>query len=203
MIQRRDVPLDTTVDETVLKVDLDKDGRLAQASAIRFDWAPLQGKNMSYVGKARTEQQNGRLHLAAGLFPERTEFLHSVRYLDPMDDGGIGLAKRFKELRYAVKKSWYTYSDLKEMGLKEQREKVVNPMRTRQLTGNAEIGLGNGQGWTYQGFIEDRQGQLRPQTYEETVFCIGCHSGIGATTDNAFSFPRKFSESTHQAGWYH
>lgn len=203
MIQRRDVALDAPIDETALKVDLDKDGRLAQAGTIRYDWAPLQGKTMSYVGKARTEQAAGRVHLAAGLFPEGTEFLHSVRYLDPDETGGIGLARRFKELRYAVKKSWYTYSDLKEMALKEQREKVVNPERTRQLAGNAEIGMSNGQGWTYQGFIEDRQGSLRPQTYEETVFCIGCHGGTGATTDSAFSFPRKFAESAHRGGWYH
>lgn len=203
MIQRRDVALDAPVDETALKVDLDKDGRLGQAATIRYDWAPLKNKYMSYVGKARTEQAAGRLHLAAGLFPEGTEFLHSVRYLDVADDGAVGMAQRFKELRYAVKKSWYSYSDLKEMALKEQREKVVNPERTRQLAGNAEIGMSNGQGWTYQGFIEDRKGSLRPQTYEETVFCIGCHSGIGATTDNAFSFPRKFAESAHQNGWYH
>lgn len=203
MIQRRDVTLDAPVDETALKVDLDKDGRLGQAGTVRYDWAPLQGKTMSYVGKARSEQAAGRLHLAAGLFPEGTEFLHSVRYLDVADDGGVGMAQRFKELRYAVKKSWYSYSDLREMALKEQREKVTNPERTRQLAGNAEIGMSNGQGWTYQGFIEDRQGKLRPQTYEETVFCIGCHSGIGATADNAFSFPRKFAESAYQGGWYH
>jgi hypothetical protein len=204
MIQRRDVPLDAPVDETVFKVDLDKDGRLAMASTIRYDWAPLQSRYMYYVGKARLEQTAGRVHLAAGLFPEGTEFLHSVRYLDVDEtNGSVGMAKRFKELRYAVKKSWYTYSDLKEMGLKEQREKVTNPERTRQLTGNAEIGMSNGQGWTYQGFIEDRQGKLRPQTYEETVFCIGCHSGTGATTDGAFSFPRKFAESAHRQGWYH
>jgi len=72
------------------------------------------------------------------------------------------------------------------------------------LTGNAEIGLSNGQGWVYQGFIEDKQGKLRPQTYEETAFCIGCHSGIGATTDGVFAFPRKFKEtSSFRNSWYH
>ncbi|MFA7241083.1 MAG: hypothetical protein WC091_13320 [Sulfuricellaceae bacterium] len=203
MIQRRDVALDTLVDEAALNVDLDQDGRLGRATHIRYDWAPLQGRTMSYVGKARLEQAAGRVHLAAGLFPEGSEFLHSVRYLDADDLGNVTMARRFKELRYAVKKSWYTYSDLKEMALKEVREKAVNPERTRQFAGNAEIGLSNGQGWTYQGFIEDRRGRLRPQTYEETVFCIGCHSGIGATSDGIFAFPRKFTESAFQGGWYH
>lgn len=203
MIQRRDVPLETPVDEAVLNVDLDKDGRLAAATLIRYDWAPLQGRVMSYVGRARLEQAAGKLHLAAGLFPEGTEFLHSVRYLDLDGQGGVRLSPRFKELRYAIKKSWHSYSDLKEMALKEVREKAVNPERTRQFTGNAETGLSNGQGWIYQGFIEDRRGRLRPQTYEETVFCIGCHSGIGATTDGVFAFPRKFTESVYQGGWYH
>lgn len=203
LIQRRDVPLETAVDEIALQVDLDKNGSLGQASLVRYDWAPLQGRLMSYVGQARREQAAGRLHLAAGLFPEGSEFLHSVRYLDPDEQGGIGLAKRMRELRYAVKKSWYSYSDLKETALKEVREKSVSPERTRQFTGNAESGLGNGQGWVYQGFIEDSQGRLRPQTYEETAYCIGCHSGIGATTDSAFAFPRKFKENSLQSGWYH
>lgn len=203
MIQQRDVPLDAPVDETALKVDLDKDGKLGSAGVVRYDWAPLKKRYMSYVGLARAEQAAGRLHLAAGLFPEGTEFLHSVRYLDLDEHGNATMAARLKELRYAAKKSWYTYSDLKEMALKEVREKVIDPERTRQFSGNAEAGLSNGQGWVYQGFIEDRQGRLRPQNYEETAFCIGCHSGIGATSDGIFSFPRKFAENSFQHGWYH
>jgi hypothetical protein len=204
MIQRRDVTLETAVDETALNVDLDKDGKLASASLVRYDWAPLENRLMSYVGKARLQQQAGEVHLAAGLFPEGTEFLHSVRYLDMDDAGATQVAKRLKELRYAIKRSWYTYSDLKAMALKEVREASQFPERTRQLTGNAEIGISNGQGWTYQGFIEDKKGQLRPQTYEETAFCIGCHSGLGATTDSAFAYPRKFRETTaFRQSWYH
>lgn len=203
MIQRRDVPLETAVDETALHVDLDKDGHLATANLVKYDWAPLENRQMNYVGKARLEQEAGRLHLAAGLFPEGTEFLHSVRYLDLDDNDSIRLAARMKELRYAVKVTWNSYSDLDAQARREAHEKIVNPERTRQLTGNAEIGMSNGQGWSYQGFIEDKRGLLRPQTYEETAFCIGCHSGIGATTDGIFSFPRKFRESTFRAGWYH
>ena len=203
LIQRRDVALEAAADERALNVDLDKDGRLATAQFVRYDWEPLEKRLMSYVGKARLEQAAGRVHLAAGLFPEGTEFLHSVRYLDVDAQGAIGLARRFKELRYAIKHSWYSYADLKAQALSEQKEKSQFPERVRQFTGNAEVGMGNGQGWTYQGFIEDRRGALRPQNYEETAFCIGCHSGIGATTDSNFAFPRKFRENSFQKSWYH
>jgi hypothetical protein len=54
-------------------------------------------------------------------------------------------------------------------------------------------GVYNGQGWLLQGFIEDASGALRPQTYEETVFCAGCHGGVGATQDSSFSFARKLA----------
>lgn len=204
MIQRRDVTFESAVDETQLNVDLDKNGSLSTATYVKYDWAPLQNRFMSFVGKARQEQVAGSIHLAAGLFPEGTEFLHSVRYLDYDSSDATKLASRMKELRYAKKHAWYTYSDLQAMALDEQREAVQFPERTRQFSGNAEIGLGNGQGWTYQGFIENKKGDLRPQTYEETVFCMGCHSGLGATTDSAFSFPRKFRENqAHQKSWYH
>lgn len=203
LIQRRDVRLEAPVNEAALQVDLDKDGKLATASRVAYEWAPNENRLMSYVGKARLELQAGRLHLAAGLFPEGTEFLHSVRYLDVDAAGKVGMAGRMKELRYAVKRSWYTYSALGERALKEVKEKQQFPERTRQFTGNAELGLSNGQGWVLQGFIEDAKGRLRPQTYEETAFCMGCHSGIGATTDSIFSFPRKFKEDAYRLGWYH
>lgn len=203
LIERRDVTLEASVDEAALQVDLDKDGHLGIATLVRFDWAPLDNRLMSYVGKARTELLADRVHVAAGLFPEGTEFLHSVRYIDLDNVGEIRLSARMKELRHAIKHTWYTYSELDSQVRREAYEKIVNPERTRQLTGNAELGLSNGQGWTYQGFIEDKNGKLRPQTYEETAFCMGCHGGTGATTDGIFSFPRKFSETTARNGWYH
>lgn len=202
MITRRDVAIEAT-DEQAMGVDLDKDGSLGEAVLVKYDWAPKEGRDMSYVGRARLLQSEGVLHLAAGLFPEGTEFIHSVRYIDVDDQGGIRLAKRMKELRYAIKRTWYTYSDLDSMASSEVREADMFPERLRQITGSAEVGLSNGQGWTYQSFIEDAQGDLRPQTYEENVFCIGCHSGVGATTDGNFSFARKLGEDTPQRGWYH
>ena len=43
------------------------------------------------------------------------------------------------------------------------------------------------------------KGELRPQDWEETVSCLGCHGGIGATTDSSFAFPRKIRSG--EAGW--
>ena len=62
------------------------------------------------------------------------------------------------------------------------------------VRGNQEFGVSNRLGWQYRGFIEDREGKLRPQTHEELVFCVGCHSGIGATSDSNFSFTRKLDD---------
>jgi hypothetical protein len=67
-----------------------------------------------------------------------------------------------------------------------------------------EYGVSNKQGWAYQGFIEDKNGDLRPQSYEETQFCMGCHAKLGTTVDNTFVFVRKFDSATaFQRGWYH
>jgi len=200
--RRRDVAIPPT-DETAWGVDLDKDGRLATATRVTYDWAPLEGRFMSYVGEAKVAQDAGALHLAGGLFPEGTEFLHSVRYIDVADDGTIGLAVRLKELRYMRKSLWRTYANLEDIALGEAKEKEDFPDRLRFIAGNAETGVANGQGWTIQGFIEDATGALRPQSYEETVFCVGCHSGVGATIDSVFSFPRRFGREAFRDGWYH
>jgi hypothetical protein len=198
----KDVAIEPT-DEIALGIDLDKNGKLGTSQLIRFEWNPKEGKNMTFVGRAQTLQNEGKVHLALGLFPEGTEFIHSVRYINVEDNGDIKLAPRMKELRYGIKKSWFSYSDLDRLAAEEIKEGDLFPERLRQITGSAEIGLANGQGWIYQSFIEDKDGALRPQTYEENVFCIGCHSGIGATTDSNYSFPRKLGETYPQRGWYH
>jgi hypothetical protein len=48
------------------------------------------------------------------------------------------------------------------------------------------------------GFIENQQGQLRKQSDEEQLFCMGCHTTIGSTIDQTFAFARKV---TGAAGW--
>jgi hypothetical protein len=202
IIKRQDVPLESPYTEN--GVDLDQDGDLyGTATQVVYDWAPLQGRYMTFVGQGKEAQDAGDIHLAGNLYPEGTEFLHSVRYIDLDDAGEIKLAARMKELRYARKQSWLSYSELQDLAAAELKEKHDFPDRLRMVIGNVEQGVTSGKGWIYQGFIEDVQGILRPQTYEENVFCIGCHSGIGGTTDGIFSFSRKFSDPAFRHGWYH
>ncbi len=203
LITRRDVAI-PEVDENLYAVDLNKDGVIGKAAKIVYDWAPLEGRHMSYVGLAKQALDEGRQQLAAGLFPLNTEFLHSVRYLDLNEHDEILLSARMKELRYARKRAWQTYFDLRAMADADRRENVSFPDRLRQVLGDMEHGVDNGMGWIYQGFIEDADGELRPQTYEENVFCVGCHSTVGAITDSIFAFPRKFAaKDAFQEGWYH
>ncbi|MFI4979464.1 MAG: hypothetical protein ACHQIO_03880 [Nevskiales bacterium] len=199
LIRRADIDIDAA-DEKLLGVDLDGDGRLGSAVRVHYDWQPTAGRDMSYVGRARLEQAAGSLHLAAGLYPEGTEFLHSVRYLAVDGDGKVRAAPRMKELRYARKLRWLSYSDLHHDAGREAREAELNPNRLEHFNGDPEQGLQNLIGWSYQGFIEDRRGRLRPQTYEETVQCMGCHGGLSATEDGSFALPRKGSSGAAH-GW--
>ncbi len=201
LILQRDVVIEAT-DEVPLGVDLDRDATLSVTRTVRFISPSPAVRSMSYVGKAKLEQVAGRVHLAPGLFPEGTEFLHSVRYLDPTDQG-LRMAARFKELRYARKAEWWTHERLSKRAQAEAEEKVDSPAEVRALGGDLERGVSNGQGWWYQGFIEDDSGALRPQTFEETAYCVGCHGGLGRTDDGIFSFGRRFGHDTLQRGWFH
>ena len=199
LITRRNVPIDE-VNESQWNVDLNNDGTIGQAKQIIYHWPDSAENSMHYVGLA---SQMGTNKLAAGLFPKGTEFLHSVRYLDIAGDNKVTLSPRMKELRYMKKRTWQTYSDLEEKALSEMKERADFPDRVTQFIGNAEQGVNNGSGWLLQGFIEDHNGALRPQTYEETVYCAGCHGGIGITTDSVFAFPRKLVSSAANNGWFH
>ncbi len=189
------------VNEAAYGVDLDKDGVLATADHVAFDWAPLEGRTMSWVGRARTLPA-GEAPLAAGLYPLGAEFVHTVRYVDIEDaTGAVRMSKRIKELRYMKKTVWQTYADLEEGALAEMKEDHDFPDRLPNFDGNAETGLANGTGWRLQAFIEDRDGDLRPQSFNETVFCAGCHGGLGVTDDSTFAFPRKLAAP--MGGWFH
>jgi hypothetical protein len=201
LILRRDMSIEPTR-EAAFGVDLDLDGVLGTATSVRFLFPAAAGRGMSFVGKARAAQAQGRVHLAAGLFPEGTEFLHSVRYLDS-NGARVAMAPRLKELRYARKADWWSYERLDKRARVEAIAKVDSPAEIRSWGGDIERGVSNGQGWWYQGFIEDGQGALRPQTFEETVYCVGCHGGLGRTDDGNFSFGRRFSAMTFQRGWFH
>lgn len=202
LIKQQNIAIPQT-DEILYGVDLNKNGQFDIATEIVYDWAPLENRFMSYVGLAKVDLEAGTQQLAAGLFPIGTEFLHSVRYIDVSEDGNIQLAARMKELRYAKKTYWQNYGQLENFAADEFKEKHDFPDRIKQVHGDMEHGVSTRLGWTYQGFIEDVNGDLRPQTYEEQVFCIGCHATVGVITDTVYAFPRKFSTDTHADGWYH
>jgi len=206
LVKQKNVQLSNTVDEKSYGVDLNQNGVLDSANKIVI----ASYDKMSYVGKAKEQRSEGKIHLAPGLFPEETEFLHTVRYVDWDEKAGhIRMSKRLKELRYAKKYSWSTYSDINRVAHAELNEVLANGSNEAILSnfrGNYEEGLKNEIGWKYQGFIEDKKGNLRPQTHEETIACMGCHSHLGATTDSVFAFPRKFegtSKSSNDYGWNH
>ena len=203
MIREQDIDIEAVDEARLGNIDLDRDGRIARASKVVYDWAPLQDRHMWYVGRAHMLQQQGEIKTAAGLFPVGTEFLHTLRYIDVADNGDIQLAARFKEVRYARKRQWLNYAWLRNRADSEVKEKRDFPDRLRQIRGDHERGVSNGQGWTYAGFIEDAGGRLRPQSHEELGFCLGCHGGTGVTRDGVISFPRKTGFDTPQHGWYH
>lgn len=206
LIGEEDIEIDP-VDENRWGVDLDKDGSLGTARIVRFDWEPLEDRFMYYVGDARDLQAAGSVHLAAGLFPEGTEFLQTLRYFDVTDRPGgeprVAMADRIKEIRYMRKARWLTYAEIEMLVLDDYKEADDFPDRLDLPIGNMEDGLSNGMGWRLQGFIEAADGTLRPQTLEETFSCIGCHGGVGANTDSTFSFARKFDEAAPHRGWTH
>lgn len=208
LIKEKDIMIDE-VDEVPLGVDLDQDGTLGRANVVKFNWIKptydpatnrIKDFSMQYVGRANALLQSNESLIAPGLYPKGTEFLHSVRYID-IDETNttIKMAPRMKELRYGRKTHWNSYAQMQNAAASEIKEKDQFPERLRTIIGNSEEGLGSGLGWVYQGFIEDETGSLRPQNYEETQYCIGCHSGIGAIADSTFVFQRKLEEN----GWYH
>lgn len=199
LIRRADVAIAPT-DEAAMGVDLDRDGQMGMATRVAFAFDPRAGVTMHWAGLAGT--LGDAAPLAAGLYPLGTEFLHTVRYLDPRPEG-VGMAARMKEVRYMQKTRWKSYADLEEWALAEKKEDADFPDRTKQFFGTAESGIPNGTGWRLQGFIEDAGGELRPQSFEETVFCMGCHSALGTLDDATFAFPRKLPAGAFRDGWYH
>jgi len=129
-------------------------------------------------------------------YPEGTEIMHSVRYIGVDESGGITIPKRMKELRYMKKTAIASESDIDNQYRRERKEKLDEqlPVYTRIK----DKGFNNKFGWQINGFVEDYEGNLRPQGYEEDFFCMGCHAAIGTTIDQTFSFPRKV---TGRDGW--
>ena len=164
-----------TIDERIVDVDLDGDGVLGVATEIK--------QVESYVGGASD------LYRDTHLYPAGTEFLHTVRYLDITQSGDIVPSTRIKEVRYMRKWKRYPKVVYQRQYQLEAFAKEVGQLP--QYAHLADYGLDNGFGWSLQGFIEDSHGKLRVATYEETLFCMGCHTSVGSTIDKTFSFARK------------
>jgi len=135
-----------------------------------------------------------------GFFPVGTEFAHPLHYVDLKADGEVGKeadgvtgnsgrtyefpgtrAKRIKEMRYMYK--W------KDVGI-ENIDEDAHPEDF--VIGNEGQGwVDNNAGWLLAGYIENRRGEMRAQTTEELMQCIGCHGKVGNTVDSVWSFQRK------------
>lgn len=163
------------LNEQVVGADLDGDGALSSATRLR--------RRDHYLGGASD------VPVVSFLYPVGTEFLHTVRYLGVDAAGSIHAAARMKELRYLRKERWLDKATLGALYDEEAWEKQQGFLP--QIGWQGERGAVNGFGWRLQGFIEDAQGRLRPQGHEETFFCKGCHTSLGATIDQTFAFPRK------------
>ncbi len=163
------------IDEKAVGRDLDGDRRKRIATRIT--------RTNAWVGAARGEA------IETFLYPQGTEFLHTVRYVGLGDDGTVGVSTRMKEVRYMKKWRWYGKPAYGRQYQLEQFEKDAGHLPGYQ--GIGDHGLDNSNGWSVQGFIEGRDGRLRTLTYEENFACMGCHNTVGATIDKTFSFARK------------
>jgi hypothetical protein len=160
--------------ESAADFDLDGDKELGVATRLRR--LPAH-----YFGAAAS------VPLVPRLYPEGTEFFHTVRYLDPAAPGSM--AARMKEVRYSRKFQFVSPGTLMGFAEKEFEEKRKGLLKV--VAGTPGVGYVTDQGWIYLGWIEDAAGALRHQSNEEQRFCLGCHSGIGVTRDASFALPRK------------
>jgi hypothetical protein len=170
------------IDENAFCTDLNGDGQLGTISEIQ--------RPAYYVGNAST------VPVTRMLYPEGTEFLHTVRYVGIDVDGDITLPARMKEVRYMRKHQFFSEAELVSMYGNERQEKIDGLLPN--YVNRGDEGVDNGFGWMVLGFIEAKEGHLRKQSQEEHLFCMGCHTTIGSTIDQTFAFPRKV---TGAEGW--
>jgi len=124
----------------------------------------------TYLGLAQDEK------VIPYRFPAGTEVLHYLYYLDPTQPGMK--AKRIKEVRWNIKSvpEQYNQAFFAFVGTKEKAYSLT--YREGGPKAAAAYGLVyNEDGWDIIAFIEDPQGDLRPQTSQELSQCLGCHSG--------------------------
>ncbi|MFC2163362.1 hypothetical protein ACFLT2_00020 [Acidobacteriota bacterium] len=155
-----------------------------------------------YYGDAK------EVEVRKGFYPVGTEFAHPLHYVDLNADGDVGLrldglnrneepdyefpgtrSKRVKEIRYMYKWKDVRLEDIGDDGEGDSAFLIGN--KTRGWIDNSD-------GWILAAYIENREGDLRPQTTEELMQCLGCHSSVGNTIDAVWSFQRKLPR---EPGW--
>lgn len=176
------------LDERLAGVDLDGDGQVGGVVT------RLAGAPSHYLAPSLPAGQAPAWN--RWMYPRGTEFLHTVRYVDPERPGLLSV--RLKELRYAIKLAVLSPAVISRQYQEDKRNKEMG--RLPFFGGTARRGLQSEFGWVFQGFIEDPQGRLRLQTYEEQYYCMGCHNSLGVTVDQTFAFARKLPGPT---GWGH
>lgn len=171
-----------SIDENAVAADLDGNGSLGHASIVKM--------RDHYLGAAAATE------VEPTIYPQGTEFLHTVRYIGITADGHITNSTRMKEVRYM--KRWLPSS--RERNRREYELEAIEKRQgeTPAYLNFGQEGLATRTGWQIAGFIEDRNGRLRANTFEENMFCMGCHNSIGSTVDKTFSFARKRDGA---AGW--
>ncbi len=155
-----------------------------------------------------------KIEIKKGFYPVGTEFAHPLHYVDLLADGEMGSSvdgalannevtyefpgtrsKRVKEIRYMYKWKEVDLEDIgedEEEGDEEKDEKDEEEIEYGEYIGREGQGwIDNGAGWILAAYIENRHGELRPQTTEELAQCLGCHSKVGNTIDAIWSFQRK------------
>ena len=124
-------------------------------------------------------------------FPVGSEVLHYLYYLDPAAPDMR--ARRIKEVRWNIKSASRDDEQFDVLGYVSRREREVS-LALQEDEAAAEYGLVyNGDAWDIIGFIEREDGTLRPQSEQEMVQCLGCHSRrTGLPVDSHFqSLQRK------------
>jgi hypothetical protein len=171
------------ISETTVGEDLNGDNQLTLVTTV-------SANREHYVGAAN------QIDLIPFVYPIGTEFLHTVRYVGVAADGSIFNPPRMKEVRYMKRRIQSRHFQLEHYYEEENLEKEMGSLPTYKNFGHQ--GLSSNFGWNISGFIENKEGNLRWNTFEENVFCMGCHSTIGSTIDKTFSFARKLDGA---AGW--